>query len=314
MISALPRILALLLFTVELSARSPEGTYDWSDSQQLDQGIRYAHAELVLPDAHGLECPHYDGFSPEKPRHLRLHVMRIDMGRSSLRLVATGRAAGWGKPMPDHEGEKLEQFTVRTKRETTAEFVTRLRASSTDVLVALNAQPWEPFKSGVDHPYADRLGLTVSEGTLVSPPSGRPSLVVYKDGRLEMTETNSESDISRIELAVSGFSFCLIDGKLAAPDTTLHPRTGYGLCPEKRFLYLLVIDGRQAASQGATVHDVGKWLRHYGAHEGINMDGGGSTTMARWNADRDRVEVLNNPSGGEERRVGSNLAIYRARR
>ena len=71
-----------------------------------------------------------------------------------------------------------------------------------------------------------------------------------------------------------------------------------------------MIDGRQDASQGATVREVGEWLRHYGATTGINMDGGGSTTMARWNSSSRRVEILNRPSGGE-RKVGSNLGVFR---
>ena len=101
-----------------------------------------------------------------------------------------------------------------------------------------------------------------------------------------------------------------MNGNPVAPDKTLHPRTGYGLCTDKRFLFLLVIDGRQDASQGATVHEVGEWLRYYGAHTGINMDGGGSSTMAWWNAKKDAVELLNTPSRGQ-RKVGSNLGVYR---
>ena len=300
--------IVLLMFA--LCAQAKDGTYDWTKGRELSDGIAYAHAELVLDHAVGLQCPYYKGFSPEKPRKLRLHVMRIDTRNPTLHLAATGRAEGWGRPMPDHQDEKYDEYTIRTKRETTAQFIRRSRAASRDMLVAVNAQPWRPFNSHVHTPYADHLGLTVSGGVLVSPADGHPSLVIDKQGRPDMMKTDSETDLSGIELAVSGFSFCLVKGEPTPPDKTLHPRTGYGLCKEKRFLFLLVIDGRHDASQGATVREVGAWLLHYGAHTGINMDGGGSTTMARWNPRERRVAILNSPSGGQ-RKVGSNLGVFR---
>ena len=60
----------------------------------------------------------------------------------------------------------------------------------------------------------------------------------------------------------------------------------------------MTIDGRQLASDGATTSEVGAWLKHFGAHTGINMDGGGSTTMAWWNPDgsgTNKSELLNFP-------------------
>ncbi len=299
----------LLLLMLALPARSQEGAYAWDKAQELCRGIEFAHAELILDNAMGLECPYSDGFSPENPRKLRLSVLRIDAEDHLLRFAATGRAEGWADPMPDHKGERNAEYVIRTKRETTVDFIRRLRAASREMLVAVNAQPWSPFKPGVDFPYADRLGLTISGGVMVSVANGRPSLIVYKDGHLDMMGTNSETDLSNIELAVTGFSFCLMNGELLVQDKTLHPRTGYGLCANKRFLFLLVIDGRQEASQGATVREVGQWLRYYGAHTGINMDGGGSSTMVRWNAKTDAVELLNKPSSGL-RQVGSNFGVY----
>lgn len=303
--------IALLAFA--LSAHAKDGAYDWTKARTLSDGIEYADADLVLEPAGELKCPYYLGFSPEKPRKLRLHVLRVDTRDPTLRLAATGRAEGWGSPMPDHDGEKYDEFTIRTKRETTKEFIQRSRAASRDMLVAVNAQPWTPFKSRVHTPYADRLGLTVSDGVLVSPANGGPTLVIDKQGRPDMMSTNDKTDLAKIDMALTGFSFCLVEGEPSAPDKTLHPRTGYGLCSEKRFLLLMVIDGRQDASQGATVHEVGRWLLHYGAYTGINMDGGGSTTMARWDRAKQRVEILNRPSSRRQRKVGSNLGVIRKR-
>ncbi|MAP92752.1 hypothetical protein CMK15_14515, partial [Candidatus Poribacteria bacterium] len=90
----------------------------------------------------------------------------------------------------------------------------------------------------------------------------------------------------------------------------------------------LTIDGRQNNSYGATVSDVGSILKMFGAYNGINMDGGGSTTMAWWDLSMpslDKCRLLNRPVGNgddyrdeksvldfvpTERANGNNLGVY----
>ena len=113
--------IVLLIFA--LWAQAQEGTYDWTKARKLSDGIAYAQAELVFDHAMGLQCPHCKGFSPEERRRLRLHVIRIDTWNPTLHLTATGRAEDWGRPMPAHQGETYDEYIVRTKRETTAQFI-----------------------------------------------------------------------------------------------------------------------------------------------------------------------------------------------
>jgi exopolysaccharide biosynthesis protein len=211
--------------------------------------------------------------------------------------------------MPDFRDQVLSEFTIRTKRQTTREFLDEQRQRGLSLLMATNAAPWSPFQSGITHPFADKMGLTISNGQLVCPSDGRPSFLVMKDGRLDLRIVDAETNLESIETAVSGFSFCLTDGKLGEVDTVLHPRTGFGLCREKRFLIILVVDGRQASSQGTTVRELGGWLKFFGAHHGLNMDGGGSTTLVQWDESGQRSEVINRPAHGE-RANGNNLGIY----
>lgn len=90
----------------------------------------------------------------------------------------------------------------------------------------------------------------------------------------------------------------------------------------------MTIDGRQNNSYGATVSDVGSILKMFGAYNGINMDGGGSTTMAWWDpsiSSSDKCRLLNRPVGNgddyrdekslpdfvpTERANGNNLGVY----
>lgn len=298
-------VFAWLAVLVPVLAQEP---FDWRQAEELAPGIRYAAATVELPSAVGLRAPYVRDFDPEKPRFLNLYVARIDTRHPAVRFTATGRAEGWGEPMEGNPEDNPNEFIIRTLRQATRLFAQAERAAGRPVVLAINAAPWSPF-GGTPRPHADRMGLAVSGGLLVSPPNGRPSLVVRDDGSVDLLTTTAETDLAGIRVAVSGFRFCLVAGEPSEPDKVLHPRTGIGLCAEKRFLVFLVIDGRQEASQGATVREVGEWLRHYGASDGLNMDGGGSTTMVLWNPGTETYELANRPAGGQ-RRNGNNLGVY----
>ncbi|WP_125153075.1 phosphodiester glycosidase family protein [Clostridium rectalis] len=66
------------------------------------------------------------------------------------------------------------------------------------------------------------------------------------------------------------------------------PRTAIGQRKDGAIL-LLVIDGRQVKSLGATLRDVQDIMLEYGAYNATNLDGGSSTTMYY------EDEVINNP-------------------
>ena len=90
--------------------------------------------------------------------------------------------------------------------------------------------------------------------------------------------------------------------------TSRHPRTAAGWTKDGTLL-LLVVDGRSKASRGATLAETGRMLLAHGAHEALNLDGGGSSTL--WVAGR----ILNSPSDRSgERPVGSVLALVPAKR
>lgn len=80
------------------------------------------------------------------------------------------------------------------------------------------------------------------------------------------------------------------------------PRTGVAVLPNRHAL-LAVVDGRQESSIGATLTEFAELFVKYGAKEAVNFDGGGSSAMVVGGA------LINSPSDGEERRVGSALAV-----
>ncbi len=80
------------------------------------------------------------------------------------------------------------------------------------------------------------------------------------------------------------------------------PRTGVAVLPNRHAL-LAVVDGRQWSSIGATLTEFAELFVKYGAKEAINFDGGGSSAMVVGG------KLVNSPSDGSERRVGSALAV-----
>ena len=84
-----------------------------------------------------------------------------------------------------------------------------------------------------------------------------------------------------------------------------HPRTAVGLRADGSVL-LVTVDGRRpGTSVGMSIAELAALLVELGAVEAVNMDGGGSTTMAVYG------RVVNNPSDlAGERPVGDALLVF----
>ncbi|MFN9365615.1 MAG: phosphodiester glycosidase family protein [Planctomycetota bacterium] len=222
------------------------------------------------------------------PRPLVVNCLRVDPRTPGLKFHTTSRMEGW------------ENGASETRRQTVRDFLLEMRAKAVPLVVAINADAFS-LKTAFDREDpCDLSGLAVAAGTPVSLPSGSPSLVIRNDGSLRMEALAADAKLDDIELAVSGFAFCLQGGKALPSGPDLHPRTGFGLSEKGDYLFLMTIDGRQPASAGATTEELGSLLSRVGAEVAINMDGGGSTTLAWWNpqvAAADACELLNRPVG-----------------
>jgi hypothetical protein len=188
------------------------------------------------------------------------------------------------------------------------------------LLAGINGGPFDlvPGKKGKTRIV---LGLTIAEGLLVSPPDPRyGALLFYYGGGAAIRGQGDLGDLAAIQNALGGFHLLLEEGRLSAralrsaenPAAPRHPRSAVGLSAAGRFLYLLVIDGRRPGSAGATEAETAIILRQLGAAEGLNLDGGGSATLALRFPDG-RVRPVNTPIHGgipgRERTVASCLGI-----
>ncbi len=217
-------------------------------------------------------------------RRQRVLAVRIDVQAPGVEFFST----------PANGDRPLE-----TTSETTAEFLVHH-----GMQVAINANFFSPCCSPGEK---DLSGLAISRGEVVSPPevnrTNSQALVITRDNQARIVDTAAAEGFSSagIWTAVAGSDRLLVDGKQPknwseTRAKAVHPRTAVGVSRDGRYVVLLVLDGRQAGySDGANFAELADWLLRFGAHEAINLDGGGSTTLVR--AEAGQAVVLNRPSG-----------------
>jgi hypothetical protein len=157
-----------------------------------------------------------------------------------------------------------------------------LRRRRADVAwAAAYSGQWREYPA--PHPFSDTVGQP-------KPAPGRPwpmqevmggGPVLVQNGRKRITDRDE------------------LFGQIAGP----HPRTAVGYTA-RRELLLLVVDGRQAHSQGVTFDELAELMLSLGAAEAVNLDGGGSSALVV------RGRVVNSPSDKTgERPVASALVV-----
>ncbi|MDH6580772.1 phosphodiester glycosidase family protein [Kitasatospora sp. MAP5-34] len=84
------------------------------------------------------------------------------------------------------------------------------------------------------------------------------------------------------------------------PTEKIAGRTAVGLSADGQYLYLVTLDGCEIAAwpYGGGFYDIAQWLIIAGAYTGLNLDGGGSTSMACRDSNNSPV-LMNVPFGNE---------------
>jgi len=116
--------------------------------------------------------------------------------------------------------------------------------------------------------------------------------------------------------AIAGDRYLIQGGVKEAglDDSERDPRTAIGFNKNSRWLYLVVVDGRQPFySAGATFDELADILIAHGAYHAMSLDGGGSTTMVIQGENGEPV-ILNSPVDqyvpGRERPVANHIGIF----
>ena len=237
------------------------------------------------------------------PRPMIAHIILIDTKDNEVGFLVTP---------PDSSGEL--PLNARTTSQFLDEFGLQL---------AINGDGFDPWWSNGPADYYPHvgepvvpLGFTASGGK------------IYTEGVEEQLGTEPTLFISRrntlsfnrrpdnVFQAISGDRMLVLQGNVVEGLGTveLDPRTAIGLNKNGRYVYLVVVDGRQPFySDGATFAQLAQLLIDQGAYVAMSLDGGGSSTLVV-EGDNGEPVILNSPIDnyipGRERPVANHLGVY----
>lgn len=208
-----------------------------------------------------------------------LHVVLVDLASPEVSVVAT---------RPE------DRFT------TTSEFARRY-----DAVVAVNANFWGRGSCGLAAGGGEVYPRIYEDGCIATLGVGPGNDAVALD-----TSASPHGPLpAMITEAWSGKPWLMRGGQ--APRNWVrpqhlyrpNPRTAAALSADHRTMILLSADGRRPGVPGLTGFQLVDVLREFGAHDAINLDGGGSTTLVM------DSHLINRPSDRHERSVITHLGI-----
>lgn len=237
------------------------------------------------------------------PRSMIAHIIKIDTKAKGMKLLITP---------PDSDGET--PLNARTTSQFLDEF---------DVQIAINGDGFSPWWSRSPADYYPHVGdpvapfgLSASNGEVYS--TGVETTIgikptLYVSRRNVVSFNNAPNNIHS---AISGDRMIVLKGDVAPDlnDRDVEPRTAIGMNRNGRYLYLIVVDGRQPFySSGATFAELAQILIDQGAYIAMSLDGGGSSTMVI-EGEGGQPVILNSPIDnyipGRERPVANHLGVY----
>jgi Phosphodiester glycosidase len=180
---------------------------------------------------------------------------------------------------------------------------------------------WQPLKAG--RRYVGRVrdvrdggNAPIGQSDLVL--SAAPGSVHFRSlfgpGAQVVISTATTPNLRGVRTALSGGPILVREGKRqrippaegddyeSSSMHERHPRSAIGW--NEQFYFLVQVDGRQPGrSVGMTLRELSEYMVRLGCREGMNLDGGGSSTL--WFDG----QVRNQPCDGEERAVANALVL-----
>jgi hypothetical protein len=190
-------------------------------------------------------------------------------------------------------------------------------ASGVDVVISGLALPlrpsgtWTGFVSAVRQ--ADG-GWPIDPGTVVLTAAASSALGRLQPGEPVTLSTTVTPGWESVQQAVGGREWIVRDGVVSisprpASADEIHPRSAIGLTADGR-LILATVDGREVGgSAGVRLGELAELMLERGAVSAINLDGGGSSSLAIRRAGTGGPVIVNRPSDGFERPVTNSIQV-----
>lgn len=288
------QIFSLITGTVILSL--PLLVYGWqhflrpprSDEQrQLFQGIIYQRKAYVTP------------------RPALVHIITIDLTARGIKPLIT----------PDSRAE----VQAETKARTTSDFLNEFKLQ-----LAINGSYFHPFREITPweyYPYTgdgtNTLGQTISNGKIYSPHEKGWYVLCFDANNKAQIPGGDRCPPGTVH-GIAGSDILVSGGKVKSDrddprKDKPYPRVAAAIDKEGKKLWLVLVDGKQPLySEGFTRADLTKLFTDLGVDRALNLDGGGSTTLAV--SIGNSTKVLNAPIHTKipmrERPVANHLGFY----
>lgn len=250
--------LPLLFYGWRISMRPPRTEV----KQQLSPGIDYQRKIY------------------SQPRPYIAHIISIDLNDSGVNAFVT----------PIASQSEDEYFAL-----TTSNFVRQF-----DLKLAVNGSFFYPFAEDTPWSYYPRqgdraiaLGENMIEGKRYGKAEQEWNVICFKTDRAEISLTQKCPNLT--QSAIAGREMLVKDGNLIEHESAkAYSRTAVGVDRQGNKVWLIVVDGKQPFySEGATLGELAQIAIDLGCDRAINLDGGGSSTLAVRQGKN--IKVLNAP-------------------
>ena len=238
-----------------------------------------------------LEQLYYD----ENGLPYRVYALYVDPAKASLYMGSTNDGY-------DYSLDGIKKMNV-------VEHMKAAMANGVNTIAGVNGDFF-----AISEDYRPR-GLTIKEGQVVGDNTSRSWVGFTYEGEMVICAANEYSKYEgKLRTAVGGRQILLKDGVIATIEVgtdfsdTPHPRTLAGIMEDGTMIFV-VVDGRQKSiSNGAPLARCALLMQSLGAHDAINLDGGGSSCMILRRGN-DKFETMNSPSDGALRKVYNSILI-----
>jgi uncharacterized protein YgiM (DUF1202 family)/GH25 family lysozyme M1 (1,4-beta-N-acetylmuramidase) len=202
----------------------------------------------------------------QSPRKMVAHVLAIDTRGAGLKGLVTPPSHASGLVCTRKTSKFLDEFKLQV-------------AVNGDGFKYLDQDEYDPGQYCPDGGEPVKVNsYAASRGTVYSQQwVGRPIMYINKNN-----EVTFNQPAGAIFNAVSGDRMLVDKGKRVAnlESQSVEPRSAAGLNQNGRWLFLVVIDGRQAGySEGATFPELADFMISLGSYTALNLDGGGSSAI-----------------------------------
>lgn len=255
------------------------------ENRELFSGIKYTREVLRVP------------------RPLVIHIVDIDLKTPGLEFVVT-------------PGDNSQGREIRARK--TSDFLREFKLN-----LAINGaffSPWIANDPVYHYPRTgnpvDVAGLAVAAGSEYSKPESKHFSLAIDANNLAYIGQPTNGIFN----AISGRAIFLTNSVPTNPmdqangADALHPRTAVALSRRRDRLFLIIVDGRQPNySEGVTLTELANLAARHGAAIGLNLDGGGSSTLVMADETGEplflNVPIRGRIPPGRERPVGNHLGL-----